>query len=56
MQQKLFKNKLHLEYLDSLRGIASLTVVCSHYVLAYGLPTNSSNLIYNFKVTVYNSF
>lgn len=29
-----------LHYLDSLRGLAALSVVCSHFVLAYGLPAS----------------
>lgn len=35
-----------LEYLDSIRGLAALSVVCSHYVLAFGLPAGSESLRY----------
>jgi peptidoglycan/LPS O-acetylase OafA/YrhL len=27
-----------IDFLDAIRGLAALTVVCSHFVLAYGLP------------------
>ncbi len=30
--------KTHITYLDSIRGLAALTVICEHYVIAYGLP------------------
>ena len=30
--------KNHISYLDSLRGLAALTVISEHYVIAYGLP------------------
>lgn len=29
---------LHISYLDSIRGLAALTVITEHYVIAYGLP------------------
>ncbi|NJA08268.1 acyltransferase family protein [Methylomonas sp. UP202] len=28
----------HISYLDTIRGLAALTVVSEHYVIAYGLP------------------
>lgn len=31
-------DKIHISYLDSLRGLAALTVISEHYVIAYGLP------------------
>lgn len=31
-------NKSHILYLDSIRGLAALTVITEHYVIAYGLP------------------
>ncbi len=30
--------KTHIAYLDSIRGLAALTVISEHYVIAYGLP------------------
>lgn len=30
--------KNHISYLDTIRGLAALTVVSEHYVIAYGLP------------------
>ena len=31
-------NKGHITYLDSIRGLAALTVINEHFVIAYGLP------------------
>ncbi len=31
-------NKSHIAYLDSIRGLAALTVINEHFVIAYGLP------------------
>jgi peptidoglycan/LPS O-acetylase OafA/YrhL len=33
------KGVTRLHYLDSLRGIAAVSVICSHFVLGYGLPS-----------------
>lgn len=30
--------KKHISYLDTIRGLAALTVISEHYVIAYGLP------------------
>ncbi|PPD30166.1 MAG: hypothetical protein CTY19_16275 [Methylomonas sp.] len=30
--------KIHISYLDTIRGLAALTVINEHYVIAYGLP------------------
>lgn len=30
--------KNHISYLDTIRGLAALTVISEHYVIAYGLP------------------
>ena len=35
-------SQLHLAYLDSVRGLAALAVIGSHYVRAYDLPCRSS--------------
>ncbi|KJV05215.1 hypothetical protein VZ94_19845 [Methylocucumis oryzae] len=32
------KQPLHIAYLDAVRGLAALSVVNEHYVIAYGLP------------------
>lgn len=32
----------HISYLDSIRGLAALTVISEHYVIAYGLPCQSA--------------
>lgn len=32
------QKKTHISYLDTIRGLAALTVVSEHYVIAYGLP------------------
>lgn len=32
------QSKTHISYLDTVRGLAALTVVSEHYVIAYGLP------------------
>lgn len=34
-------NKSHISYLDSIRGLAALTVITEPYVIAYGLPCES---------------
>ena len=34
------KQEARLQFLDSLRGLASLTVVLSHFFLAYGIDAN----------------
>ncbi len=31
-------SKTHISYLDSIRGLAALSVISEHYVIAYGLP------------------
>lgn len=36
-------NKIHLSYLDSIRGLAALTVITEHYVIAYGLPCQNKS-------------
>lgn len=33
--------RAHLYFLDTIRGLAALTVIASHYVLTYGLPCKS---------------
>jgi peptidoglycan/LPS O-acetylase OafA/YrhL len=30
--------KTHIAYLDSIRGLAALTVITEHYIIGYGLP------------------
>lgn len=32
----------HINYLDTIRGLAALTVVSEHYVIAYGLPCQTA--------------
>ena len=32
------KPKRHFAYLDAIRGLAALAVICEHYIIAYGLP------------------
>lgn len=34
-------NQNHISFLDSIRGLAALTVITEHYVIAYGLPCES---------------
>ncbi len=36
-------NKTHIAYLDSIRGLAALTVINEHFVIAYGLPCKSQS-------------
>jgi peptidoglycan/LPS O-acetylase OafA/YrhL len=43
------KDKNRLEFLDSLRGLASIAVVLSHFFIAYGIDTR-------FKVVTYSPF
>lgn len=33
--------KIHFGYLDSIRGLAALTVITEHFVIAYGLPCSA---------------
>lgn len=35
------KETTHLSYLDSVRGLAAFSVLCSHYIKAYALPCRS---------------
>lgn len=35
-------NKSHITFLDSIRGLAALTVITEHYVIAYGLPCENA--------------
>ncbi len=39
---KIMSNKVHITYLDSIRGLAALTVINEHYVIAYGLPCETT--------------
>ncbi|MEY2701196.1 MAG: hypothetical protein RIQ52_1951 [Pseudomonadota bacterium] len=32
----------HIAYLDSVRGLAAFSVLCSHYIKAYDLPCRSA--------------
>ena len=34
--------KTHITYLDSIRGLAALTVINEHFVIAYGLPCENA--------------
>lgn len=34
--------KNHISYLDTIRGLAALTVISEHYVIAYGLPCETA--------------
>ncbi|MDO9106355.1 MAG: acyltransferase [Methylovulum sp.] len=34
----MYREKAHIAYLDTIRGLAALTVVSEHFVIAYGLP------------------
>ncbi len=36
-------SKTHINYIDSLRGLAALTVFNEHYILAYGLPCETAS-------------
>jgi len=45
-----------IEFLDSLRGLAAISVVISHFVLAYGLDTKSKFLNYSPFHLFYDGF
>ena len=45
-----------IEYLDSLRGLAAISVVLSHFVLAYGLDTKSKLLNFSPFHIFYDGF
>ena len=45
-----------IEYLDSLRGLAAISVVISHFVLAYGLDTKSKYLNFSPFHIFYDGF
>lgn len=38
----MLHNRKHIAYLDSIRGLAALTVISEHFVIAYGLPCENS--------------
>lgn len=38
--------KTHISYLDTIRGLAALTVISEHFVIAYGLPCQSDSCKY----------
>jgi peptidoglycan/LPS O-acetylase OafA/YrhL len=37
------QNRTHIDYLDSIRGLAALTVINEHFVIAYGLPCKNQS-------------
>ena len=41
-----------LTYLDSIRGLAALSVLCSHYCGAYDLPPIVSQWVSNFPLSM----
>lgn len=47
------QSKARLDYLDSIRGLAALSVVFSHYFLGYGFPPRVAELLTNSPLHIF---